>query len=80
MLGYSLAAIWLNLFLATRPWPFVMLLIGGLVGQLAGLSLWSTSLAQVTFVFLLTGWLVAAGGLALYLLWLRPGLAARPAG
>lgn len=77
MLGFSLAAIWLNLFLATRPWPFVILLVAGLIGQIAALSLWSGSLAQVTAIFLVTGWLLAAGGLAIYLLWLRPALAAQ---
>jgi O-antigen/teichoic acid export membrane protein len=79
IMGYSLAAIWLNLFLATRPWPFVAILVVGLIAQLIALRLWSNSLAEVTAVFLVTGWLLVAGGLALYLLWLRPGLIVRQA-
>lgn len=78
VLGYSLASIWLNLFLAARPWPFVGLLALLLGAQWWLLSLYRQSLLQVTFVFVATGWLAALGGLGLYLGWLRPWLARRP--
>jgi O-antigen/teichoic acid export membrane protein len=73
MVGYGLAAVWLNLFLATRPWPFVALLAAITLLQIVMLSL-AITLAAVTAVFILTGWLAAVGGLLLYLLWLRPAL------
>jgi O-antigen/teichoic acid export membrane protein len=72
MIAYALAAVWLNLFLATRPWPFVAVLatITGL--QLLLLSRFNQNAEQLTAVFLLTGWLVALSGLLLYRYWLRP--------
>jgi hypothetical protein len=42
--------------------------------QLLLLALFHATLLQVTAVFVLTGWLMATGGLLLYLLWLRPKL------
>jgi O-antigen/teichoic acid export membrane protein len=75
MVGYSLAAIWMNLFLATRPWPYVAMLIAITGLQLLALSLGRSTLAAVTGVFLVSGWLMAIGGLVLYLAWLRPRLA-----
>jgi len=74
MIAYGLGAIWLNLFLATRPWPFVLLLALGAGLQIALFSVYNQSVGQITAVFLLSGWFVALAGLALYLLWLRPDL------
>jgi O-antigen/teichoic acid export membrane protein len=73
MIGYGLAAVWLNLFLATRPWPFVGLLVAASLLQVALLALANT-LFTVTAVFILTGWLAAVGGVLLYVFWLRPQL------
>lgn len=74
MLGYGLASIWFNLFLATRPAPFVMLLALTAALQVLLLSRFHASLSQVWAVFMLGGWTLAAGGLALYRYWLRPQL------
>ena len=74
MVGFGLGSIWLNLYLATRPWPFVLGLTALMGIQLLLLNLFHATLMQVTAVFVLTGWLMAIGGLLLYLLWLRPKL------
>jgi hypothetical protein len=71
MIGYGISAIWLNLFLATRPWPFVGLLLAAAGMQVALLIRQGDDLMRVTAVFTVTGWFLAIGGLALYLLWLR---------
>lgn len=76
MIGFGLNMLWLNLFLAAKPWPFVLLL--GLVTVLQGVVLGLggvRTLLGTTAVFTLTSWLLAIGGLALYLFWLRPSLA-----
>jgi len=75
MIGFGLGVIWLNLFLATRPWPFVAVLLAVLLGQTALLASVSSSIAEVTAIFGLSGWIIAIGGLMLYLGWLRPLLA-----
>lgn len=75
MVGYGLAAVWLNFYLATRPAPFAALLAATAVLQLLLLAAFHQSLAQVTAVFALTGWVLAVGGLVIYLGWLRPRLA-----
>lgn len=74
MVGYGIAALWLNLFLATRPWPFVLLLAGIALVQGALLDRMPGSLEGVTFLFGAAGTAAALGGLALYLIWLRPRL------
>lgn len=74
MCGFGIGAIWLNLFLATRPWPFVLWLALVVGGQLWLLSAWPGNLFQVAQVFIISGWLVALGGLVLYLVRLRPQL------
>jgi O-antigen/teichoic acid export membrane protein len=74
MVGFGLGSIWLNLYLATRPWPFVLGLTALMGIQLLLLALFHATLLQVTAVFVLTGWVLATGGLLLYLLWLRPKL------
>ncbi len=75
MVGYALAAIWLNLYLASRPGPYAVLLLAT-AGLQAGayVVLGATPQAMVT-IFGLTGVALAIGGLALYALWLRPALA-----
>lgn len=74
MLGYGFGSIWLNLYLATRPAPYVLILVG--TAFLQGLSLmwYHETLVQVAAAFALGGWTLALGGLGLYLGWLRPQL------
>ncbi|HKZ53916.1 MAG TPA: hypothetical protein VJ123_00435 [Anaerolineales bacterium] len=76
MLGYNLAAVWMSLALATRPWPFVLLMAVMAGVQIVLMPGASAGLAQPVAVFGLTGWGLAVGGLALYWLWLRKRLAA----
>jgi O-antigen/teichoic acid export membrane protein len=75
MVGFGLGSVWLNLFLATRPWPFVVASIVLVGVQLGLLRLFHGTLMAVTAVFAVTGWALAIGGLVLYLFWLRPQLA-----
>lgn len=74
MIAAGLLAIWLNLFLASRPWPFVVAL--SLVGalQVALLVTWARTPGAAVAVFALTAWLGALAGAGLYLFWLRPSL------
>ena len=74
MIGYGIVAIWLNLFLATRPWAFVALLAATAVTQVGLLAGAGESLLEVTAVFGLAGWFLAVAGLLLYWFWLRPQL------
>lgn len=74
MVGYGIAVVWLNLYLATRPDLFVLLLAATLILQNLLLSTYHQSLPQVTFIFSLSGWILAVGGTLIYLLWLRPSL------
>lgn len=74
MVGYGIAGIWLNLFLATRPLPFVLLLLMVATFQSMVLAQGITHLNEVVLVFGIAGWILAGGGLLLYLLWLRPRL------
>jgi len=74
MVGYGIAVIWLNLFLATRPGLFVLLLAITVTGQNLLLAVVHDNLEQVVFIFGLSGWLLALGGALLYVGWLRPGL------
>jgi hypothetical protein len=74
MIGFGLAVIWLNLFLATHPWPFVLLLVATLLGQTILLGTWTVSLEGSTAVIILSSWILVLGGLILYLAWLRPKL------
>ncbi|MEW5987522.1 MAG: oligosaccharide flippase family protein [Chloroflexota bacterium] len=75
MVGYGLATIWLNFYLATRPAPYAALLAGTALLQVLLLAVYHQSLLQVTAVFAVSGWLLAVGGLLIYLGWLRPSLA-----
>jgi O-antigen/teichoic acid export membrane protein len=74
MLGYGIGAIWLNLSLATRLLPFVVLLAITAVLQYLLLALFHETIVWVTAIFLLGGWLLAVGGLLIYLVVLRPNL------
>jgi O-antigen/teichoic acid export membrane protein len=74
MVGFGLTAIWLNLYLAARPWPFVATLVLSLVAQTLCLTLFHAQLGQIIWAFTLGGWLPALAGLGLYLAWLRPAL------
>jgi O-antigen/teichoic acid export membrane protein len=74
MLGVGVTVIWLNFYLATRPLPFVMVLVGTAVTELILLQTVSLDLLTVTTIFGLGGWLPAIGGTLLYLFWLRPSL------
>ena len=74
MLGVGVTVIWLNFYLATRPLPFVMVLVGTTVTELILLQTVSLDLLTVTTIFGLGGWLPAIGGTLLYLFWLRPSL------
>jgi O-antigen/teichoic acid export membrane protein len=72
MIGFGVATVWLNLFLATRPWGFVGYLIALTGGQFLFLQLFApTSLQQVAQIFAAGGWGVAIGGGLIYIFWLR---------
>lgn len=74
VIGYILASLWLNLFLATRPLPFILLLAVTALAQVAALSFYHQTTGQVLLAFSLVGWTLAIGGGLLYLFWLRPKL------
>jgi O-antigen/teichoic acid export membrane protein len=74
MLGYNLGSIWLNFYLASRALPFVLLLGCAAIAQNLALALFHASLLEVTAVFALGGWVLAAGGLLIYWFGLRPRL------
>jgi O-antigen/teichoic acid export membrane protein len=78
-LGYVLVAVWMNLYLATRPAPYVLLLAAVALAQNILLAAHHESLSQVVAVFGLTGWTLALAGLPLYLVWLRPRLVGKAA-
>jgi O-antigen/teichoic acid export membrane protein len=77
MMGYGVVGIWLNLFLATRPLPFVLLLalVAGIQSLLLAQGI--ATLNDVVLIFGVGGWVLAWGGLLLYWLWLRPILSNR---
>lgn len=77
MLGVGMTVIWLNFYLATRPLPFVLLLLATAAAQFMIFQFIQIDLLRVTAVFALGGWLPALGGLLLYLFWLRPSLKKR---
>jgi O-antigen/teichoic acid export membrane protein len=77
MLGYGFCSIWLNFYLATQPLPFIILLVIVAVGQHLLLGQFHRTLLDTTGVFLASGWVLAIGGLLIYLLALRPGLIRR---
>lgn len=72
MVGYGIAVVWLNLSLATRPGLFVFLLAGTVILQNLLLATYNESVEQVSFIFGLSGWILAFGGTLIYIGWLRP--------
>jgi O-antigen/teichoic acid export membrane protein len=80
MLGFGIASIWLNVFLATRPAVFVILLGAAALLEALGLAVWHADLAQIAAVFAAGGWLPAIGGAAIYQFSLRPALRAKTPG
>jgi O-antigen/teichoic acid export membrane protein len=71
MIGVSLSSIWLNYYLAEKPRNFVILL-GIAVGlEWMLLNLLPSSLQSALMAFGITGWLLALGGLILYVLKIR---------
>ncbi|NLS77107.1 MAG: oligosaccharide flippase family protein [Chloroflexi bacterium] len=76
MVGYTLASIWMNFFLAVKPWPFAALLVITAIVQYGLLAAFHATPGQVMAIFGVCGWVLAAGGAILYLAWLRPALRA----
>jgi hypothetical protein len=74
MLGYGLASIWMNLYLATRPLPFVGLLATMAMFQHLLLASFQENAQQAVAIFVSSGWVLALGGLLIYLFLLRPQL------
>lgn len=74
MMGYSFGAMWMSLYLATRPLPFVLLIVAVAVSQTFLYMQYATTLQQIAGFFTLGGWSLAVGGLLIYLLYLRPTL------
>lgn len=71
ILGYSLTAMWMNFYLATRPLPYIILLgISALLQNLL-LASFHANIWQVTAIFAACGWFLAITGLLLYLTWFR---------
>jgi len=66
MLGYGLAAMWLNFYLATRPRVYVVLLVVAAAGQTLLLSLFGTTLPTVIAIFGFSGLFLALAGFFLY--------------
>jgi O-antigen/teichoic acid export membrane protein len=71
MIGVSLSSVWLNYYLAEKPRGFVILLGAAVVIELLFLNLFPTSMQNAILAFGATGWLLALGGLILYL-WRLP--------
>jgi len=68
MIGVSLSSIWLNYYLAEKPWNFVILL-GIAVGlEWMLLNLLPHSMQNAVLAFGATGWLLSLAGLILYIL------------
>ena len=74
VLGFSLGSLWLNLYLATRPLPFVTFMAAVAGFQAVLFANYHARVDQIILIYSLTGWLVFAIGLAFYHFWLRPGL------
>ncbi len=74
MVGFGLTAVWLNVYLATRPLPFVALLIAAALTQFALFDQFHSSPTGLLVSFALSGWITAVGGFLLYVGWLRPVL------
>ena len=77
MIGFGITAVWMNVFLATRPWPYSLTLVAVVVLQAILYATIGTTPRQLTLVFVVSGWGAAGVGALLYGLWLRPQLLAR---
>lgn len=76
MIGYGMTAVWMNLFLATRPWPYSLLLGVIVLLQAIFYHTFGENPLQMTLIFLAGGWMAALIGALLYRFWLRPQLPA----
>ncbi|MFZ0547982.1 MAG: oligosaccharide flippase family protein [Candidatus Promineifilaceae bacterium] len=74
MVGYGIAVVWLNLYLATNPGLFVLLLAATVILQNLLLAIFHQTPQQVVAIFSLSGWALAIGGTVLYFGRLRPAL------
>lgn len=74
MIGFGLGSLWLNVFLAARPWKYVLWLVVVALTEVTLLARFHGSLNQVVTVLALSAWSVTVGGTLLYVLDLRPGL------
>jgi O-antigen/teichoic acid export membrane protein len=72
MIGVSLSSIWLNYYLAEKPRNFVILLGVAVALEWILLNVLPPSMQSAVLAFGTTGWLLTLGGLALYLLKIRP--------
>ena len=78
MIGVSLSSIWMNYYLAEKPRNFVILLGAAVALEWLLLSLLPASMQNTILAFGATGWLLALGGLILYLSQNRRLLRASP--
>ncbi len=74
MIGFGLTAIWLNFYLATRPFPFVSLLVIIALSRFIFFGYYHVTLGNIALIFSLSGWFTAFGGFLIYVIWLRPSL------
>lgn len=80
MIGFGIVAVWMNVFLATRPWPYSLTLAAVVALQAILYAAVGTTPRQLTLVFVISGWSAAGVGALLYVLWLRPQLVAGQGG
>jgi O-antigen/teichoic acid export membrane protein len=80
MIGVSLSSIWLNYYLAEKPALFVIFLCAAVALEWILLTMLPTSMPNAVLAFGATGWLLAFGGLLLYLFRSRPHLMTAPLG
>ncbi len=76
MIGVSLSSIWLNYYLAEKPALFVLFLCAAVALEWLLLTQLPASMPNAVLAFGATGWLLALGGLLLYLFKSRPALIA----
>lgn len=74
VLGFSLTAVWLNFYLATRPLPYTIWLTIMALLQVFLFNQFHDTITTFVAIFALTGWLTALGGALLYIFWLRPSI------
>lgn len=74
MIGVSLSSIWLNFYLAQKPQNFVILLGMSVALEWLLLIQFQPSMKNAVLAFGITGWLLTAAGLLLYLFKTRPEL------